>query len=367
MARRFTHLLESLPATVPFVAPDLLERRAGRPLRVRLGANESAFGISPRAKEAMRRAVEQSSWYGDPESWDLRVRLAAIHETDPAHLVVAAGIDDLLGMVVRAFVEPGEIVVSSHGSYPTFAYHVKAYGAAMHTVPYHDDKNDLDALADAAARTGARLLYLANPDNPTGSIHRASDVARFADRVQDGCVLILDEAYSDFVPEGGLPAIPADHPRVIRMRTFSKAHGLAGARIGYAIAAPDVIAAFDKFRLHFGVNRVAQAGALASLDDPEFLASVVAAVEEGKREYAALGASLGMPALPSSTNFVAFDAGDGAKARALLARLLGDGVFIRMPMLPPLDRLIRVTVGTAPERAAFAEALARLRENGGVL
>lgn len=361
MPRRFTQVLEALPATVPFVAPDLLERRAGRPLRVRLGANESAFGISPRAKEAMRRAVEESSWYGDPESWDLRARLAAIHATDPSHLVVAAGIDDLLGMIVRAFVEPGEPIVASHGSYPTFAYHVRAYGAAMHTVPYRDDANDLDALADAARETGARLLYLANPDNPTGSFLPPNDVAALADRVPDGCVLLLDEAYSDFVPPGGLPAIPADHPRVIRVRTFSKAHGLAGARIGYALAAPDVIAAFEKFRLHFGVNRVAQAGALASLGDPDFLASVVAAVEEGRREYAALGDALGMRTLPSMTNFVCFDVGDGDRARALLRRLLDDGVFIRMPGVAPLDRLIRVTVGSAPERAAFAEAIARLR------
>lgn len=361
MARRFTQVIEGLPATVPFVAPDLLERRAGRPLRVRLGANESGFGISPRAQEAMRRAVEESWCYGDPESWDLRVRLAALNNTDPAHLVVAAGIDDLLGMVVRAFAEPREIIVSSHGAYPTFAYHVKAYGALLHTVPYLDDRNDLDALADTASATGARILYLANPDNPTGSFHRPEDIAAFADKVHDGCILILDEAYSDFVPPDGLPAIPCDHPRVIRMRTFSKAHGLAGARIGYAIAAPDVIAAFDKFRLHFGVNRVAQAGALASLDDPGFLASVVAGVEEGRREYEALGEKLGMRALPSLTNFVAFDTGDGARARALLARLLEDGVFIRMPMVPPLDRLIRVTVGTAVERAAFGEAIERIR------
>ena len=361
MPRRFTHILDNLPATVPFVAPDAIERRTGRPLAVRLGANESTFGISPRAREAMHRAVEKSSWYGDPESHELRARLAALHATTAEHLVVAAGIDDLLGMVVRAFVEPGEIVVSSHGSYPTFAYHVRAYGAVMRTVPYVADKNDLAALAAAATDSGARVLYLSNPDNPTGSFHGPDAIRALVERVPPNCLLILDEAYSDFVSPEALPSLPAADPRVIRMRTFSKAHGLAGARIGYAIAAADTIAAFDKFRLHFGVNLVAQAGALASLDDREFLAGVVAAVAEGRRDYAALGAELGFPTLPSATNFVAFDIGDGVRARALLARLLDEDVFIRMPGVAPLDRTVRVTVGTPPERAAFAAVMRKLR------
>lgn len=364
MARRFTPLLESLPATVPFVPPEAIERRSGRPLELRLGANESAFGIAPAAREAMRQAVERSSWYGDPESFELRRRLASLHGVDAAQLVVGAGADDLLGMAVRAFVEPGEPVVSSLGGYATFAYHVRAYGARLCTVPYRDDKNDLEALVAAAAEHGARMLYLANPDNPTGSFHGPEAIARLVQELPPGCVLVLDEAYSDFVPAGGLCPIDPEHPQVMRVRTFSKAHGLAGARIGYALAAREVVACFDKFRLHFGVSRVAQAGALASLEQPAFLAGVVAEVAAGRAEYAALGEALGLPTLPSSTNFVAFDAGTGERARALLAALLGAGVFVRAPGVAPLDRLIRVTVGTAAERAAFASTLRRLAPGG---
>jgi histidinol-phosphate aminotransferase len=361
---RYTSLIEALPPTVPFVAPDALMRRTGKPLRVRLGANESAFGVSPCAAEAMRKAIDELPFYADPESHDLRARLAEIHHTSMDHVVVASGIDELLGMAVRCFVEPGQAVVASLGSYPTFAYHVKAFGGALHTVPYRDDHNDLQALAAEAEKTGAKILYLANPDNPSGTFLPAADVAKLVDRLPPGCTLILDEAYADFAPPGELLPPCAGDPRVIRMYTFSKAHGLAGARIGHAIAAKETILAFDKFRLHFGVNKVAQVGALASLADPGFVKDVVAAVEEGRREYAALGRELGLPTLPSFTNFVAFDIGSQPKARALLDRLLVEGVFIRMPYAPPLDRCVRVTVGRPEERAAFAETLRRLRAEG---
>ena len=139
------------------------------------------------------------------------------------------------------------------------------------------------------------------------------------------------------------------------MRTFSKAHGMAGARIGYAIAPARTIAGLGRIRNHFGVNRIAQAGALASLGDPAFIASVVEEVARGRDEYHALARRLGLASVPSATNFVAIDAGgDGARARALLARLQDAGVFVRMPGVAPLDRCIRVTVGTAEERARFA-------------
>ncbi|MGH2516498.1 MAG: aminotransferase class I/II-fold pyridoxal phosphate-dependent enzyme, partial [Ktedonobacterales bacterium] len=143
----------------------------------------------------------------------------------------------------------------------------------------------------------------------------------------------------------------------IRLRTFSKAHGMAGARAGYALGAASMVREFEKIRLHFGVNIVAQAGALASLAGTDYLASVVAEVARGRDEYAALARELGMVPLPSAANFVAFDCGAAARARALLAALAERDVFVRMPGVAPLDRCVRVTVGTPPERAAFAAML----------
>ncbi len=231
------------------------------------------------------------------------------------------------------------------------------YGGKLERVPYRDDRNDLAGLAEAANRSQARIVYLANPDNPSGSWVTAEEIGSLVEALPEDCLLLLDEAYSDFAPENALPPVDVSDPRVIRARTFSKAHGMAGARIGYALATAEIIAAFDKIRLHFGVNRVAQAGALASLQDTAHLESVVTAVAEGREEYATLAREMGFTPLPSATNFVTMDVGGVERARALVAALAELGVFIRMPGAPPLDRCIRVTVGTSEERATFAEVV----------
>jgi histidinol-phosphate aminotransferase len=353
----FTRIVQDIPATVPFLAPEAIERRSGKALTLRLGANESAFGPSPLALEAMCQAAAHVNWYGDPESYDLRAALANRHGVGMEHVVVGCGVDDLLEVIVRAFLAPGETAVTSLGGYPTFAYHVAGYGGRLERVPYHDDRNDLAGLAEAANRAQARIVYLANPDNPSGSWVTAKEIGALVEALPEDCLLLLDEAYSDFAPDDALPQIDVRDPRVIRARTFSKAHGMAGARIGYALATAEIIAAFDKIRLHFGVNRIAQAGALASLQDTSHLEQVVAAVATGREEYAALAHEVGFAPLPSATNFVTMDVGGVERARALVTALAKRGVFIRMPGAPPLDRCIRVTVGTPEERAAFAEAL----------
>jgi histidinol-phosphate aminotransferase len=252
-------------------------------------------------------------------------------------------------------------VVMSPGAYPPCAFHVNGFGGKFVTPPYRDFRNDAAAVADAAQKSAARLVYLSNPDNPTGSWLSAAEQLAILDRLPRGAVLVLDEAYSDFAPADSLPAIDPEDPRVIRIRTFSKAHGMAGARIGYAIASKELIASFDKIRHHFGVSRLSQEAALASLGDQDFITTVKGLVAEGRRDYESLATTLGLRALPSATNFVAIDMGDGDRARAILARLLEEeAVFLRMPGVAPLDRLIRVTVGTAAERQGFAAALTRL-------
>jgi histidinol-phosphate aminotransferase len=197
-------------------------------------------------------------------------------------------------------------------------------------------------------------VYLANPDNPAGTWHTADDLQAFLEALPGDCLLLLDEAYIDFAPAQALLPIDASDPRVLRLRTFSKAHGMAGARIGYAIGNAETISAFEKIRLHFGVNLVAQAGALASLEDTSYLQAVVAEVEKGRQDYEKLAHSLGLATIPSATNFVSIDVGGPGRARALLAALAARDVFVRMPGAPPLDRCIRVTVGTPEQRELFA-------------
>jgi histidinol-phosphate aminotransferase len=349
-----TRLVRSLPSKAPFVGPEALERASGRRFTLRLGANESAFGPSPRAAQAMRDAVERIAWYADPEAFALREAIAAHTGAPLDHIVVGAGIDELLGVAVRLLMEPGSCAIASLGSYPTFAFHVAGFGGALDLPAYANDRNDLDALAQAVRRAHASLVYLANPDNPSGSWHSGAAVAAFLDSLPAHCTLLLDEAYIEFAPPEALTQIPFDHPRLMRFRTFSKAYGMAGARIGYAIAAPPTIRALDRIRLHFGVNLIAQAGAQAALADQAYLKSVVEEVARGREQVAALARDMGLTALPSATNFVAIDVGDATRARATVAALANSGVFIRMPGAAPLDQCIRVTVGTRENREAFA-------------
>ncbi len=363
---RLTPLAAGLPATVPFVGPEAQERAAGQPFRARLGANESVFGPSPKAIDAMRAAAAESWKYADPEAHDLRTALAAHHGIDPLHVMVGEGIDGLLGLLVRLTVGPGTPVVTSAGAYPTFNYHVAGFGGALHAVPYSADHEDPERLVARAREVGARLIYLANPDNPMGTWHGADTVARAIRAVPEGSLLVLDEAYVDTAPEGTAPPLDPADTRVIRMRTFSKAYGLAGVRVGYAVGPADLIAAFDRVRNHFGMTRIGQAGALAALADQDWLAEVRARVGAARDRITAIAAQAGLKALPSATNFVAIDCGgDGALARKVLNGLLNRGIFVRMPGVAPLDRCIRISCGGAADldllAQAFPEALAEAR------
>jgi histidinol-phosphate aminotransferase len=220
-----------------------------------------------------------------------------------------------------------------------------------------------------AAIVAPKVVYVANPDNPSGAFVAAAELTRLRAGLADDVLLVIDEAYADFVDPAALLPDVID-PRTIRLRTFSKAYGLAGARVGYAIAAAAFIEVFQKIRQHFGVNRTAQIGALAALEDEAFAQRVVAEVAVGRAAYAALGARLGCATLPSSTNFVCFEIGTRAQAESMVHTLLECGVFVRKPYAPPLDGFIRVTVGSAAERDRFAqifsEALERVREKAAV-
>jgi histidinol-phosphate aminotransferase len=353
-----TPLAATLPDTVPFTGPEALERQLGRPFRARLGANESLFGPSPTAKAAMQAAAADVWMYADPEGYELKAALAAHHGVAPANIALGGGIDGLLGLIVRLMVAPGDAVVTSLGAYPTFNFHVAGYGGVLHRVPYRGDHEDPEALLATARRTGARLLYFANPDNPMGSHHPAGVITDMVANLPPGCLLLLDEAYADLAPPGTIPVLPVEHPQVIRLRTFSKGYGMAGARVGYAITNTGLARAFDKVRDHFGMGRITQVGALAALADQAWLASVQDRVIAARARVDGIAREAGLTPLPSATNFVTLDCGrDGDHARRVLAEVLARGVFIRMPGVAPLDRCIRVSLGDEESLSVLAEVL----------
>ncbi|TCM57840.1 histidinol-phosphate aminotransferase [Rhizobium sp. PP-F2F-G48] len=364
---RFTPLARSLPATVPFVGPEAIERQRHARLTARIGANESGFGPAPSVVAAMTSALSGVWKYNDPENFDLKQALARHLGLRPDNLAIGEGIDGLLGQIVRLVIEPGMPVVTSLGGYPTFNFHVAGHGGRLVTVPYDgDDRENLAGLLEAVIREDAPLVYLANPDNPMGSWWDADSVLDFARALPESTLLVLDEAYGETAPAGTLPALSAliDRPNIIRTRTFSKAYGLAGARIGYAISTPGTAAAFDKIRNHFGMNRIGTAAAEAALQDQAHLQTVIAQIAAARATIARIADEAGLKPLPSATNFVAIDCGaDATFSRAIVDGLMDDaGVFIRMPGAAPLNRCIRVSAGPQAEMDAFAQALPRVLE-----
>jgi histidinol-phosphate aminotransferase len=353
-------LTAELPSTVPFVGPEAQERARGSQFKARIGANESVFGPSDKVIEAMCSAAPDMWKYCDPENHDLKQALAAWHGVSPDNICIGEGIDGLFGTTARLFVDPGTKVATSAGAYPTFNFQVAGAGGEIVTCPYVDDREDPASLLALARREGARMIYLANPDNPMGTWWRAGEIQAMIDDLPENVVLCLDEAYGEFAPAGTMPDIDVHNPQVLRFRTFSKAYGLAGLRVGYVIGEAQVIKAYDKIRNHFGVNRMAQVAAEAALADEDWLDTVVVRVHAARSEIVRIAHENGLEVLPSATNFVAIDCGhDGPFAKAVLDSLIQQGVFVRMPGVAPLNRCIRVSAGREDDLDIFEQALPR--------
>lgn len=361
-----TPLVQSLPSTVPFTGPEALERRTGVPFRARVGANESGFGPSPGVIAAIAAAAGEAWKYGDPEVHELKAALAARLGVQAANVAVGEGIDGLHCLIARLVTGPGDVAVTSLGAYPTFNYHVTGFGGRVVAVPYAGNHEDLGALAEAARRERAKVIYLSNPDNPMGTWWSAAEIERFIAEVPEETLILLDEAYCETAPPGTLPALDIARPNLIRTRTFSKAYGLAGMRVGYAIGEAGFIGAFDKVRNHFGVTRLSQVAALAALADQEWLTQVVTKVAAGRERLYEIADANGLTAVQSATNFVAVDCGgDGNYALRVLRALERRGVFVRKPMAPGLDRHIRISVGRPEELDVVASELPRALNDAG--
>jgi len=355
---RLNPLVEFLPAFVPFVGPEAQERARGRPFAARLGANESVFGPSPKAVAAMEAAAAGNWMYADPESYELRCAIAQFHGVGVDNVVIGEGIDGLLGLTVKLAAEPGSVIVSSDGTYPTFNFHVAAGGGRLVRVPYRDDRQDLEVLLAAAVREDAHILYVATPDNPMGSMAPSAELKQLIARLPDGVLLCLDEAYCDTAPPKDLLPIDVTNPQVLRLRTFSKAYGLAGARVGYALGEAALIRQFEKIRNHYGINRVGQIGALVAIEDQAYLAEVVRQIARARARIGRIALDQGLAPIISGANFVTIDCGgDGTFAKGVLDGLIARDVFVRMPSVAPLNRCIRVSCGRDEDLAVFAAAL----------
>jgi len=357
LSPRLTSLANSLPSSVPFVAPEMTERISGIPFIARLGANESSFGPSPKVKQVIADSTADVFKYGDPDAFDLKKELEKHLKVPCENIIVGEGIDGLMGILCRLMLEQGDIVVTSNGAYPTFNYQVKGAGGRLETVPYLADYEDPDALIEKARQYKAKMIYIANPDNPMGTHHSAETIQRMIGSVPKESLLVLDEAYIELAPDGVAPKLDISNKNIIRLRTFSKAYGLAGARVGYAIGHTDLVKSFDKIRNHFGVNTIGQKAALAALKDQDYVSKVKVSIEQGRERINQIAIENGLNTISSSTNFVAVDCGvDGDFTRKVLSELVRMGIFVRMAFVPPQDRCLRVSVGVPEDIEHFAKA-----------
>jgi histidinol-phosphate aminotransferase len=349
--------LEGLDRFEPGKPIGEVQRELGLSDVVKLASNENPLGPSPRAVEAALAAVAGVNRYPDPQATELRRALGARLGVPVSHVVAGNGSVEIIDLIARAFLGPGDNAVISEHAFVRFRQIVAAHNHGARLVPMRDFTHDLPAMARAVdGRT--RLVFVANPNNPTGTWNRRAEVEALAAALPAGCLLVLDEAYFEYADDpdypDGIDLVRRGAP-VLVTRTFSKVHGLGGLRAGYAVAAPEVLEALLVIREAFGTNAVAQAAATAALGDA---AHVRRSVDTNRAEMARVGAALrgrGFRVLPSLGNFLTFDT--RVSGRDVFSRLLARGVIVR-PLDPyAMPSWLRVSIGTPEENAAFLAAL----------
>ncbi len=344
-----------------------IERRARL---IKLDSNENPFGPSKRVLDAMREALATANFYPDDDCSALRVKLAGHHAVLPEQVLVTAGSTALLSLLCQTLLAPGLNAVTSERSFIVYSMAVHAAGARLVEAPMRDDSYNLDAIL-AAVNAETRIIFLANPNNPTGTMLDAEVVERFVKRLPGHVVVVLDEAYYEFASYfAELRRVKysrsLDYVRqgasVVVLRTFSKAHGLAGLRVGYGLGPAELLGYCARMRNTFSVASVAQAAAMAAIDDEAHIRRVVDNNALQARVLAEGLAALGFRVTPTSANFLYCELGEDAAAVA--NRLQDEGVAVRPLGAWGAPNCIRVTIGTAEQNAAFLEAVGRVGKRG---
>jgi len=329
---------------------------------VKLASNENPFGIPESAKAAMVAAAAELGRYPDANGFELKAALARRYDVPADWITLGNGSNDILEIAAHAFVQKGQAVVYSQYSFAVYALATQGVGARGINVPARNYGHDLDAMA-AAIDADTRLVYIANPNNPTGTFIPAAGIEAFLGKVPASVVVVLDEAYNEYLePQDQFESTQwvRKYPNLIVSRTFSKAYGLAGLRVGFAIAQPAVTDLMNRIRQPFNVNSLAQAAAIAALNDKAFLQKGFENNRAGYQQLTAAFEELGLEYVPSHGNFVLVKVGDdeGAGARVNIA-LLKQGVIVRPVGAYGLPQWLRISIGLPEENAKFIEALKR--------
>ncbi|MEE4383297.1 MAG: histidinol-phosphate transaminase [Pseudomonadales bacterium] len=336
-----------------------LERELGVREAVKLASNENPRGPGEAVQDAVRRAMGQASRYPDGGGFELKRTLAERLGVTPASITLGNGSNDVLELLARVFVGPGDRGVVDAHAFVVYPLAIASSGGEVVRVPSRNHGHDLPAMAEAIDAS-TRIVFVANPNNPTGTRVTRDEVEAFLARVPRDVVVVLDEAYFEYVdaPDhpDGLALLP-DHPNLVVTRTFSKIHGLAALRVGYAVSAPELADLLNRLRQPFNVNALAQAAAVAALGDEAYVAESRRLNDEGLALFSEAFTARQLPFIPSSANFVTVRVGDAA---AVYDALLREGVIVRPVAGYGLPEYLRVSVGLPAENRRFLDALDRV-------
>lgn len=346
----------------PYIAGKPIEetkRQLGLKDVIKLASNENPLGASALAIAAMKKALNAVNRYPDSQSFYLKRKLAKFYNLNPSNFIIGNGSDELIDVIIKTFVEPDEFIISAETTFLEYKIVAQSNGRRLIEVPLKYYKYDLGAIRNKIDKK-TKLVFISNPNNPTGTYVTNYELKEFTDALPQNVVVVLDEAYETFIDVDDFPKglSRIRDKNFIILKTFSKAYGLAGLRLGYAIADGELVSYMERVRQPFNVNSLAQAAGAAALDDKKFLSRTRKIVLEGKNFiYDQLG-KLGLSYVPSVANFILVDI--GRDSEAFFRRMLNCGVIVRDMKQYGLNNFIRVTIGTKKENEKFIKMLKKI-------
>ncbi len=346
----------------PYVAGkpiDETKRELGLREVIKMASNENPIGVSPKAVAAIKKAITDINRYPDSNGFYLKRKLSCKYGLKPQNILLGNGSDEIIDIIIKTFVEDDENIITADTTFLEYEIIARVNNRKVITVPLKYFKYDLEAIKRKVDKK-TKLIFIANPNNPTGTYVTRHEIADFVKNLAPDVIVVLDEAYETFIDVDDFPKSIASigNDNIIIMKTFSKVYGLAGLRIGYALAVPELIAAMEKARQPFNVNMLAQAGALAVLDDKKFIKKTRKTILEGKNYLYDEFKKMGIAYVPSVANFILFDC--ARETTAFFKAMLKFGVIVRDMKQYGLNNFIRVTIGTKKENQRFIKVLKKI-------
>ncbi|MDD5130646.1 MAG: histidinol-phosphate transaminase [Candidatus Omnitrophica bacterium] len=354
---------KSVLSVNPYVPGKPIEetkRQLGLKEVIKLASNENPLGTSPKAVSALKKSLSGINRYPDAQGFYLKKRLAKFFGLVPENFVLGNGSDELIDVIIKTFVEPDENIVTSETTFLEYEIVAQVNDRKVKKAPLSYFKYDLNALLKLVDKK-TKLIFIANPNNPTGTYVTRDEVTQFLNTLRSDVVVVFDEAYNTFIDVSDYPdslSFLKRKKNVIILRTFSKAYGLAGLRLGYLIASPELNAYIERIRQPFNVNMLAQIAGLAALDDNAFLKKTRRVTLEGKDFIYRQLSEMGVGYVPSIANFILVDV--GMDSRKVFKSMLGFGVIVREMSQYGLKNFIRVTIGSAKENQRFLRVLSKV-------